>query len=437
MSGTAHTGEPLAGGSPAGSSARSRPSRTTTAHAFQGVVVQMVLRVVLVVFLVLTGILVPAPRDAVTCSFIVAVYAIWLAVLGWQIRPGGRWHDQRVWPAAFVDLAVLSALALVTGIDSGSATWTSDVLLRGFFLVPVIAALEQRWRICLVVCAPAVATYLTIAFITRAANEEPTASVWMRGVVLAGLSAGCVMLARVQASRVAAISELAATRDELLSQLMVIERRERTDLAERLHDGALQYVLAARLDLDDLEASTATEATADTREPLARIDHALSQTAALLRSTVAELHPQVLETSGLARAVTELVRTSATRGRFHTEVDLDGWDEQTRTSADVLLFNAARELLANVVKHAQATRVRVAIGLSDGVATLTVADDGAGIPPGRVDAQLAAGHIGIASQRIRLAAAGGGLELHDCDGGGTIAHAWVGATVSSPDPLTA
>ncbi|VXC27610.1 putative sensor histidine kinase NarS [Microbacterium sp. 8M] len=434
MSNAARLRGPLAGGGAEGSSIPSRPARITADHAFQGVVVQMVLRLALVVFLALTCLLVPPLRDDLACFWIVAAYTVWLAVLGWQVRPRGPWHDRRVWPATFVDLVALSALALITGIDSGSATWTSDVLLRGFFLVPVIAALEQRWRICLVVCAPAVATYLAIALITREANEEPIASVLLRGAVLAGLSAGCVLLARVQASRVAAISELAATRDELLSQLMFIERRERTDLAESLHDGALQYVLGARLDLDELEASTPAETEEQTRQPLARIDHALSRTVALLRSTVAELHPQVLESSGLPRAIAELVRASAARGRFHADLDLDGWDGQARTSADALLFGTVRELLANVVKHASATRVRVAIGLSDGVATLTVADDGVGIPPGRVDAQLAAGHIGIASQRVRLAAAGGGLELQDRDGGGTIARAWMPATRSGPDP---
>jgi two-component system NarL family sensor kinase len=432
MSGPARPSGPIATESRADSSARSRAPRRTVDVALQGVIIQLVLRLVLIVFFVLTCILVPAPRDDVVCYSIVAAYAIWLAVLGWQLRPGGHWHDHQVWPATFVDLAALSALALVTGIDSGSLSWTSDVLLRGFFIVPVIAALEQRWRVCLVVCVPAVATYLVVTLITRAANEEPLASVLLRTVVLAGLSAGCVLLARVQASRVAAISALAATRDELLSQLMLIERHERTDLAESLHDGALQYVLAARLDLDDLEARMATAGVPETRELLARIDEALGQTVVLLRSTVTELHPQVLETSGLARAVTELVRSSAARGRFQTEVDLDGWDEQTRTSADALLFSATRELLANVVKHARATQVRVAIRLSGGVATLTVADNGVGIPPGRLDAQLAAGHIGIASHSVRLAAAGGGLELRDHDG--TIARAWMPATLLKPHP---
>jgi two-component system NarL family sensor kinase len=407
----------------AGPDSRAEPelSRTMVDHAYQGVGVQMVLRLVLIVFVVLTSALIPPDRGDVATYAIVAAYAAWLVVLGWQLRPGGRWNVRTLWPAVFVDVAALSALALVAGTTSADESWTSEVLLRGFFIIPVIAVLEQRWRLCIAVCLPAIGTYLTVSLITREANGEPVAAVLLRTVVLTGLSVGCVLLARVQASRVAAISELAGARDELLSQLMSIEGHERGSLAENLHDGALQYVLAARLDLEDLEAHTAPEA-AGTVE---RIDQALRETAGLLRSTVTELHPQVLEKSGLRRAVAELARTSATRGRFQVTVDGDRWDDDARTTADPLLFNAARELLTNVVKHARAEHVRVTLLLADGIASLTVADDGVGIPPGRLETQLAAGHIGVASHRVRLSAVGGGMTLRSGDGGGTVAHVWM------------
>lgn len=398
-------------------------SRTLIDHAYQGIAVQMVLRLVLIVFVVLTSALIPPERGDVASYSIVIAYAVWLVLLGWRARPRGAWQVQKLWPAVFVDVAALSALALVAGTTSGNDSWTSEVLLRGFFIIPVIAALEQRWRLCVAVCVPAIATYLTVSLVTREANGEPLAAVLLRSVVLTGLSAGCALLARVQASRVGAISDLAADRDNLLSQLMVIEAHERSNLAENLHDGALQYVLAARLDLEDLLVS----ASPDGAVTVERVEQALREAAVLLRSTVSELHPQVLQKSGLRRAVAELARTVAGRGRFEVVLDADRWDDDVRTTADPLLFNAARELLTNVVKHARAERVQVTIALRDGTASLTVADDGAGIPPGRLDEQLAAGHIGVASHRVRLAAVGGGLSLRDAVDGGTVAQVWLPA----------
>jgi two-component system NarL family sensor kinase len=390
----------------------------------------MFLRFVLIVFVVLTSALLPPDSGDEVTYVIVAVYAAWMALLGWQIRRGGAWPIQHLWPAVFVDVAAISALALVAGTTSGKDSWTSEVLLRGFFIIPVIAALQQRWRLCVLVCIPAVGTYLTVSIITRTANEEPWASVWLRTVVLTGLSAGCALLARVQASRVGAISELADDRENLLSQLMVIEQYERSSLAENLHDGALQYVLAARLDLEDLREG----AQPGTAETVDRLDLALRETATLLRSTVTELHPAVLDTSGLRRAVIELARSSGARGRFEVAVDADSWPDGRRTDADALLFGAARELLTNVVKHARAQHVQISLALVDGAGRLTVVDDGVGIAPGRLEQRLADGHIGVASHQVRLAAVGGGMSLRAGEGGGTVAQAWMPATAISGSP---
>jgi two-component system NarL family sensor kinase len=385
----------------------------------------MFLRLVLIVFVVLTTALIPPKRGDVASYAIVAAYAAWMVILGWRVRRGGSWIVRRLWPAVFVDVAAISALALVAGTTSGNDSWTSEVLLRGFFIIPVIAALEQRWRLCVAVCAPAVATYLSVSIITREANAEPWASVLLRTVVLIGLSAGCTLLARVQASRVGAISALAADRENLLAQLMVIEQYERSNLAENLHDGALQYVLAARLDLEDLREQAAPGAAAT----IDRLDQALRESAVLLRSTVTELHPAVLDQSGLRRALAELVRTTGARGRVDVALDAEDWNDDWRTSADPLLFNAARELLTNVVKHARARRVRVVLGLVNGTARLSVADDGTGIAPGRLEQQLGDGHIGVASHRVRLAALGGGLSLRANEPDGTVAEVWLPAVV--------
>ena len=125
-------------------------------------------------------------------------------------------------------------------------------------------------------------------------------------------------LSRIQRSRVAAIAELVADRTQLLTELMTVTDTERRRMAEDLHDNALQYVLAARFDLEDAR---------ETAEPAAfeRLDQALTQSAQLLRTTVSELHPAVLEQSGLAAAVSGLARTAAGRAGLELDLDVSGW----------------------------------------------------------------------------------------------------------------
>ena len=210
------------------------------------------------------------------------------------------------------------------------------------------------------------------------------------------------------------IGSLVASRAGLLTDLLELEGTEQRRLSEQLHDGALQYVLAARMDLEDLADGTDPAA-------LTRVDDALSRTAVLLRTTVGELYPAVLDHAGLPAALDQLAGTAASRAGFAVSVDVAQWPAAARTSVDRLLFSAARELLANVVKHSGARTVTVSLSYTEGTASLTVCDDGSGIPAGELERKLRGGHIGVASHRARIDAAGGRLTLTAAPAGGTAA----------------
>lgn len=372
-------------------------------HAERGTRLQIAVRGVLAVFIVGTLLLLPPPDGVAASAVIAAGYVVAVVGLtGWLIRgrPSAiRWG----WIGLYVDLLALSSLALIADGSTGQS-WTSYVLLGGFFLLPVLSATQLRWRVCLGVVVPTVVIYAVEAVVTREANAEPWASVVLRVLVLAGVGATAVGLSVIQRSRMRAIERLVADRTQLLSDLMVVSDTERRTLAENLHDGALQYILAARMDLEDAQ---------ELADPAAfeRLDQALTQSSQLLRSTVSELHPAVLTQSGLAAAVGQLARTAADRANVDLVFRTGGWPEDARTTGDLLLYGVARELLANVVKHAAATRVVVELRLSEGWAALVVADDGRGLDPAGLSRKLAQGHIGLDSQRVRLESAGGTLQI--------------------------
>jgi two-component system, NarL family, sensor kinase len=324
-----------------------------------------------------------------------------------------------------VDLFALVALSILA-TRSEVQSWTADGLFAGFFLIPLLAATQLRPWVGTIVAGPTVAAYFGAAVAAKAANGEPWASILVRTLVLAGLCAGCVALSWLQRSRVLTIGRLLLDRTVLVDELLEVETRERRTLAEHLHDGALQYVLAARQDLDD--ARQHGDPTS-----FARVAEALDMTSTLLRSTVGELHPAVLEQAGLPAALSDLVRTTGERGRFATTLASDGWPSHLRTPLDGLLFFTARELLTNVVKHAGASTVAVTLTWSDGTATLSVVDDGRGIGPDELARRLAEGHIGVSATRVRIDAAGGQLSVGDAAGGGTAATVVVPAPRNQPD----
>jgi two-component system NarL family sensor kinase len=219
--------------------------------------------------------------------------------------------------------------------------------------------------------------------------------------VLLGVCFGSVVLSRIQRSRVNDISTLAVARAGLLVELTDVEERERRQLSEALHDGALQYVLAARMDLEDVRDGDL--------ESVDRVDHALKATAGLLRQKVSELHPAVLEQAGLVRAVEDLAE--GLRGRGYTvDVTTDGMPVGPATDPERVVFGAVRELVANVVKHSGATSVGLGLTRVDDWITAVVTDDGTGFDTAAAEQRLASGHIGLVSQRLRVEAAGGRLD---------------------------
>src|SRR3954466_6583206 len=72
-----------------------------------------------------------------------------------------------------------------------------------------------------------------------------------------------------------------------------------------------------------------------------------------------------------------------------------------------LVVSLARELLANVTRHAQASRAAVTVTANDGHVELSVADDGIGLRPDALDAALSGENVGLAAARERVEALGG------------------------------
>ncbi|HVK34986.1 MAG TPA: hypothetical protein VM428_04945 [Microlunatus sp.] len=143
-------------------------------------------------------------------------------------------------------------------------------------------------------------------------------------MMLATVGLGAVLLSRLQRSRVQTIAGLLGDRSALLSEMVTIEQREQRNLAEALHDGALQYVLGARQELDDLAAGDPDAAH--------RIHVALTESARLLRTSMSQLHPAVVEATGLLPALRDLVEATRARGRFAITLTSDGWSDRDRTS---------------------------------------------------------------------------------------------------------
>jgi two-component system NarL family sensor kinase len=76
-----------------------------------------------------------------------------------------------------------------------------------------------------------------------------------------------------------------------------------------------------------------------------------------------------------------------------------------------LLFRGARELLVNVVKHADASCIHATVGRDDGSVFVTIRDNGVGFDPSAVEPRAGEGRFGLFSIRERMDFIGGRLEI--------------------------
>jgi two-component system, NarL family, sensor kinase len=345
----------------------------------------------------------PHPKEERTDFLIgvavVSVYAV--AMLVWVYRRPVSPGFALAGTAA--DVAAITVLVILSGGAYSEARLT-------YFLVPIAVAFRFRPELTAVSSSVVVVAYLLQA-VAHPAHTRPQATrfiaVQVGYLIWIGLAA--VLLSAVLEQRTRRVAELAERRRGLIAEALSAGERERRALAEGLHDQAIQNLLSARHDLEEVADAGGSEA-------LSRADAAVEATIAELREAVFELHPYVLEQSGLEAALRATGQRAARRGGFRVLFDLSCPRGHPQ---EVLLFGAARELLANAAAHAQAANVSVELGVRNGSVQLAVRDDGRGFDVGVLPERIAEGHIGLQSQRERVESAGGELDIRSAPGRGT------------------
>lgn len=215
------------------------------------------------------------------------------------------------------------------------------------------------------------------------------------------------------------------------AELARTEERERRRLAEFLHDHLQQLLYAARLGVFRVRRYDMNE---DVDRGLKHIDELLNESISASRSLTSELSPPVLYDSGLAAALRWLARQMEEKHGLRVVLDasdeIDPIDESTR----VFLFQAVRELLFNVVKHAQVDEAHVAVSNDRGHVRIRVVDGGAGFDPSQLDEHdVSITGFGLLSLRERIEVIGGRLEIASAPGGGAAIELEVGPRGGTAD----
>ncbi|MBT2386054.1 sensor histidine kinase [Streptomyces sp. ISL-11] len=314
---------------------------------------------------------------------------------------------------------LIADLLIITGLAAAAGGQDSPVRYA-YFAWPLATVLWQMPKVTAALGPVCMAAYAGMSL--PHLLDDPTEASWpvvVDEVYVLWVTGVCTFIALLLGRRARAVSDLLDTRELLLDDALAAETRERSDLADALHDGAVQTLLAALHDLEEVESEamrTGAGASAGSAA-LARAQTELRGTVKEMREIIFDLHPHILATAGLEAALRAAGDRFARRGGFAVDYDLR---LPGRVGHEALLYSAARELLGNIVKHARASHVRVRLAVDDGTTVLTVHDDGAGFDPRVVRRRVKEGHIGLASHYVRVESAGGRFLVDSAPGNTTI-----------------
>jgi signal transduction histidine kinase len=239
-----------------------------------------------------------------------------------------------------------------------------------------------------------------------------------RGVLLLGRAAGCTAFGDADtgpllgfAGQAALALELAERRRDA-EQIALLQDRDR--IARDLHDLAIQRLFAAGRTLQSTQRFVEHP---EAMERLSRTVDDLDDTIKILRSTIFGLRTHgggTREDSGLRGRVFETVKASAESFGFSPALRIEGLVD-TEVSGEVADHAVAvlGEALSNAARHSGARSVDVGLRCAGGELTLTVTDDGCGVPSG-------VERSGLKNMAERAMALGGTLTLDERpEGGGT------------------
>jgi signal transduction histidine kinase len=322
----------------------------------------------------------------------VHLLAVKIALVGWVVTP--------------VQRDLLSLMLLVR-------------FLPHFHAITLLVAWQYSWRAglgsALALCIAD--SVITLVFANIGGPLYPVLLMLLvtRLATVAGGAAGVGWLLerqREQKASLASANRRLADYAASTEQLAISQERNR--LARELHDTLAHSVTAVTVQLEAIQALWATEPTS----ARAMLDSAL-QTAHSgsreARRALKALRASPLE-DGLCVAIGNLARAAAARADL--QLALTTPDDWTTAPPDQeqFLYRVAQEAIANVVRHARATELRVALERRNGYIALSVADNGVGFVAGAVNTAARFGLKGI-EERVEMI--GGRLSVESAPGSGT------------------
>ena len=184
---------------------------------------------------------------------------------------------------------------------------------------------------------------------------------------------------------------------DLSRRMMRVQEEERRHLARELHDGATQNLVALTLNMAPILG--AIDVPPATRSMIEECMRLIDESTNELRTISYLLHPPLLEELGLSRTLRGYVEGFSKRSGVAVSLAAQGELDGLGFDVDLAVFRIVQESLSNIHRHSHSSTANILLIRQGSSLSLEIADQGRGIPPGKINAG-----VGIAGirERVRL-----------------------------------
>jgi signal transduction histidine kinase len=215
----------------------------------------------------------------------------------------------------------------------------------------------------------------------------------------------------------------------LASHLQSVREEERIHIAREIHDELGQALTGLKFDLASFAKNFENDGSDVRAEKQQGLATAIDRIINSVRRISSGLRPEVLDEIGLAAAFEWQAREFQRRTGIRCHVNIAAQFTDPDKERSTALFRIFQELLTNVARHANATRVGVSLTEGDSALALTVEDNGRGIREDEIDGKKSLGFLGL---RERVLAFGGTIDAKGDEGKGTRVSVSIPMTASQP-----
>lgn len=208
------------------------------------------------------------------------------------------------------------------------------------------------------------------------------------------------------------ITDLVLTRQDLAEtadRLLHLQDEERQRIGAELHDSTTQHLTAAGLGL--ARAHVLASEHPDIEAALGSIGTSIDEAQREIRTLSFLLYPPRLERDGLSLTLRDFVHGFARRAGLAARVRIDETIDAADANVSWATLRVTQEALANIRRHARATRVSVDVGTEGHSLRLRISDNGIGLPGPKSEADRPRLGVGIPGMQARVRQLGGALSV--------------------------